>query len=84
MATTEQKEITLVDIFEKVKAWFAWLWKKWLLILIVGILGGALGLLYAFCQTNLYRKPYVCAIVQFQLREPGKLCRAVWHQSRYE
>lgn len=54
MATTEHKEITLVDIFEKVKAWFAWLWKKWLLILIVGILGGALGLLYAFFAKPTY------------------------------
>ena len=28
--------------------------KKWLLILIVGILGGALGPLYAFCRFSTY------------------------------
>lgn len=48
MTQPEQGEITLKDISQKVNKWFKYLWSKWLLILITGITGGAIGLGYAF------------------------------------
>ena len=48
MTQPEQGEITLKDISQKVNRWFKYLWSKWLLILITGLTGGAIGFGYAF------------------------------------
>jgi hypothetical protein len=47
-------EISLKELILKLKEWWGYLWSKWLTILIAGIIGGALGLTYAFIKKPVY------------------------------
>lgn len=58
----DTNEISLKEILIKLKEWFAYLFSKWLIILIVGIIGGVLGLLYA-----IFSKPKYEASLSFIL-----------------
>ncbi|WP_126245701.1 GumC domain-containing protein [Chitinophaga rhizosphaerae] len=60
------EELSLKDLFLKIKDWFSYLLSKWVLILIVGLAGGALGLTY-----SLFSKTQYVAELTFTL-EDGK------------
>ena len=64
--TIDQKdgEISLKELILKVREWWAYLWSKWLIILIAGLIGGALGLTYA-----IIKKPVYTAETTFVLEE---------------
>jgi uncharacterized protein involved in exopolysaccharide biosynthesis len=57
-------EISLKELFFNVKEWFNYLKSKWIIILIVGLLGGSIGLVYAFFQ-----KPIYTATLSFALED---------------
>lgn len=57
-------EISLKELILKIQEWWAYLWSKWLTILIAGIIGGILGLTYA-----LIKKPVYTAETTFVLEE---------------
>jgi uncharacterized protein involved in exopolysaccharide biosynthesis len=59
-----EDEISLKDLILKIKNWYHFLLSKWKTILIAGILGGALGLTYAF-----FKKPVYTAETTFVLEE---------------
>jgi hypothetical protein len=63
----DNDEISLKDLVLKVKAWIAYLKTKWLIILIVGIIGGALGFFYAY-----FSKPKYTADLTFVLSSNSK------------
>lgn len=50
----EEEEISLRELILNVQDWIAYLWSKWLIILIVGLLGGAIGLLVSILQKPTY------------------------------
>ena len=52
------------ELILKIREWWAYLWSKWLTILIAGLIGGALGLTYAFIK-----KPVYTAETTFVLEE---------------
>lgn len=69
--TSQQGEpISLKDLILKIQIWIAYLWRKWLIILIFGLIGGGLGLTYA-----LSKKPQYVAELTFVLEDskPGAL-----------
>lgn len=47
-------EISLKELILKIKEWYQYLLSKWKIILIAGVIGGALGLTYAFLKKPLY------------------------------
>lgn len=51
---SELDEITLKDLFLKARSYYFFLLSKWILILIVGILGGVFGVVYAFLKKPIY------------------------------
>lgn len=57
-------EISLKELILKIQEWWKYLWSRWLTILIAGIIGGALGLTYAFIK-----KPVYTAETTFVLEE---------------
>jgi hypothetical protein len=59
-------EITLKDLFLKARFYYRFLLSKWILILIVGISGGLLGLVYAYVK-----KPVYFAATTFVLEDSG-------------
>src|SRR5690554_5701975 len=64
---TDNDEISLKELILKLQDWWRYLLSKWLIILIVGLLGGALGLLY-----SIYKKPTYVATLTFVLEEESK------------
>ncbi|MES2454333.1 MAG: lipopolysaccharide biosynthesis protein [Bacteroidota bacterium] len=58
------EEISLKDVFLKLKVWFKFLFSKWIVILFCGLLGGAGGLAY-----SLYRMPLYTASTTFVLED---------------
>lgn len=48
-------EISLKDLILKVKEWWSYLLSKWIIIFIAGIIGGAIGLTYAFLKKTIYK-----------------------------
>lgn len=56
------QEVTINDVAKRLKALWKFLFSKWLVILIAGIIGGALGLIYA-----LNAKPKYSATLNFVL-----------------
>lgn len=50
----EDEEVSVKDLIISLQGWVRYLWSKWLILLIAGILGGALGLWYAFVKTPTY------------------------------
>lgn len=57
-------EVSLKEVISKIKAWFQYLLSKWVVIVIFGLLGGALGLGY-----SLIKKPIYVATTTFVLEE---------------
>lgn len=47
-------EISLKDLILKIKEWLSYLWSKKLIIILAGVLGGALGLAYSFIKKPVY------------------------------
>lgn len=47
-------EITLKELVVKMKEWYHFLFSKWLIILLAGLLGGVIGLIYSFTQKPIY------------------------------
>jgi len=64
--SSKDDEISLKEIILKVQEWWGYLLSKWRFILIVGILGGILGFVYA-----LVNKPIYTATTTFVLEEEG-------------
>jgi hypothetical protein len=60
-------EISLGDILLKVRSGIKYLKSKWFTILFIGILGGAIGLIYA-----IFKKPKYTAVCTFVLDEGSK------------
>lgn len=61
------QEISLKELILKMKGWYRLLLSKWPIILIYGILGGILGLTYAW-----FKKPVYTAATTFVLEEGDK------------
>ena len=57
-------EISLKELILKLKEWYIYLKSKWVIIFIVGIIGGAIGFTYAFLQ-----KPTYTATLSFALED---------------
>lgn len=49
------KELTLNELIQKLSYWWKYFMSKWYIILIAGLIGGALGLTYAFKQKPIYK-----------------------------
>ena len=66
MEHTEQNsdEISLKELIFKIREWWQYLLSRWVFILIVGILGGGIGLTYAWLT-----KPTYQAVVTFALED---------------
>lgn len=65
--TTNDDEISLKELILKIQDWWTYLLSKWLIILIVGLLGGVLGLMY-----SIFKKPSYIATLTFVLEEESK------------
>lgn len=50
----DDDELSLKDILLTIKAGIAFIISKWVIILVVGIIGGSLGVLYSYLQKPLY------------------------------
>jgi uncharacterized protein involved in exopolysaccharide biosynthesis len=50
----EQDEISIKELILKIKDWYRFLLTKWLVIVATGIIGGAIGVGYAFTQKATY------------------------------
>ena len=50
----EDNEITLKELIQKLQEWVSFLFKKWKIIVPIGILGAALGVAYSFIKKDLY------------------------------
>lgn len=61
---TPKDEISLKELIGKVKEWFAYLLSQWKIILLAGLIGGAIGLTY-----SLIRKPVYTATLSFALED---------------
>lgn len=57
-------EISLRDVLMKIQNWFRYISSKWLLLCIVGCIGGILGFTYAW-----FKKPVYSAVTTFVLEE---------------
>jgi hypothetical protein len=60
----ESDEISLKELIEKGKEWFAYLLSQWKIILLAGIVGAVLGLTYSFIK-----KPVYTATLSFALED---------------
>lgn len=60
----QDDEISLKELILKIQEWWRYLLSKWLIILIAGLLGGALGLFY-----SIYKKPTYTATLTFVLED---------------
>jgi hypothetical protein len=52
---TGSDEISLKELMLKVKEWWNYLLSKWIIILMAGIIGGVIGLTYAWFQKPIYK-----------------------------
>jgi len=64
VSKSESKDITLKDIVLKINSFFRFLTRKWIVILVCGILGAMIGLAYA-----IFKKPSYIATCSFVLDE---------------
>ena len=60
----QNDEISLRELIEKGKEWYAYLLSQWKIILLAGIIGAALGLAYSFIK-----KPIYTATLSFALED---------------
>ncbi|MFC5285199.1 Wzz/FepE/Etk N-terminal domain-containing protein [Pedobacter alpinus] len=61
---TGNDEISLKELILKLQEWWDFLWSKWVIILIAGLIGGLLGLAYA-----IFKKPTYTAETTFVLED---------------
>lgn len=64
MTNHTDDEISLKDLILKIKEIWNYLWSKWKIIMVAGLLGGLLGLAY-----SLYKKPVYVAELSFSVIE---------------
>jgi uncharacterized protein involved in exopolysaccharide biosynthesis len=60
----ENDEISLKEVILRIKDWWKYLFSKWIIILLAGLLGGGIGFIYAFIQ-----KPTYVAELSFALED---------------
>ena len=60
----ENDEITLKELLEKAKEWYAYLVSQWKIIVLAGVVGATLGLTY-----SIFKKPIYTATLSFALEE---------------
>lgn len=53
-SSTQNKEISLLELVLKIREWFFYLFNKWVIILLLGVIGGTLGFLYAWSKKPIY------------------------------
>jgi hypothetical protein len=63
-ALNNPDEVSLKDLILKMQNWWHYLLSKWIIILLAGIIGGAMGLTYAF-----FKKPIYKAELSFALQD---------------
>ena len=49
-----KEEISLSELFQKVKEWYAFMLLKWKTIVLAGVIGAILGLTYSFIKKPIY------------------------------
>lgn len=64
--TTKADEVSLREILIRLKNWSRYLWSKWLIIGLMGLVGGAIGFYYAMTK-----KPIYMATTTFVLEDEG-------------
>nr|WP_299354359.1 Wzz/FepE/Etk N-terminal domain-containing protein [Mucilaginibacter sp.] len=64
MAEQSDDEISLKELILKIQEWWKYLLSKWVVIFIAGVIGGAIGLTYAF-----FKKPIYKAELSFALQD---------------
>lgn len=52
--SVENGEISIKELILKIRDWFRYIGSKWIVIVIAGILGGVLGLMYSFSKIPVY------------------------------
>ncbi|MFD2939547.1 Wzz/FepE/Etk N-terminal domain-containing protein [Flavobacterium notoginsengisoli] len=62
--TIENDEISLKDLLKKIKEWYSYLLTQWKIIVLAGIIGATLGMLYSFTK-----KPIYTATLTFALED---------------
>ena len=62
--TSDNDEISLKELIQKISEWYRFLLTKWKLIVLVGIIGGLIGFTYAYFQ-----KPTYKAVLTFALED---------------
>lgn len=62
--TIENDEISLKDLLKKIKEWYSYLLTQWKIIVLAGIIGATLGILYSFTK-----KPIYTATLTFALED---------------
>lgn len=62
--SVENDEISLKELLQKAKKWFIYLISQWKIIMLAGIIGGLLGVTYAF-----YKQPIYTATLSFALED---------------
>lgn len=53
--STENDELSLKELFNQVREWFAYLFSKWKIIVIAGIIGACLGVAYSITKKPIYK-----------------------------
>lgn len=66
-------KISLKDLLLKIKGWFLYLFSQWKIVLFVGLLGGALGFLYASLQKTEYKAKLTFVLEEADNRRMGNL-----------
>ncbi len=51
----DEDEVSVKELIVSLQGWVRYLWSKWLILLLAGVIGGALGLWYAFAKTPVYK-----------------------------
>jgi len=64
LQNTDQDEISLKELILKIKDWYRFLLSKWIVLVVAAIIGGAIGVGYAFMQ-----KPTYTATLSFALED---------------
>ena len=63
-------EISLKDVVSKLRSWWKYILSKWVLILVVGIIGGILGVAYGWSKKPIYKAELSFAL-QFGSKKTG-------------
>lgn len=55
-------EISLKELFKKIKEWYSYLLSKWKIIVLAGLIGSGLGLAYSFMKKPIYTATLTFAV----------------------